>query len=120
MFVDPQSLTYATVAKSLPAIGRGADSSLYKLSNSDGSILQLNLSHQFKPRRTRAVARLQFDTFSPDPLSPANSILASATATLTVDFPTAGLAVVNATDLATCLVVWSTPGNLTRLLNGET
>jgi hypothetical protein len=119
MFADPQSVTYATVAKSLAATGRGVDSSQYKL-NDTGTIYQLNLSHQFKPRRTRAVARLQRDAFASDPLIPTQNLLASMTATITVDFPTVGLTASDAQNLAVCLVGWASSANLLKLLNGET
>jgi hypothetical protein len=119
MFADPQSLTYATVSKVLPATGRGTDSSAYKL-NDSGTVYSLALSHGFKPRRTRAVARLQRDAFASDPVVPAQNLLASMTATLTIDFPTVGLTATDAQNLANCLVAWSTPANLLKLLNGET
>jgi hypothetical protein len=119
MFADPQSVTYATVAKSLPAVGRGTESSQYKL-NDSGTVYVLGLSHQFKPRRTRAVARLQRDAFAADPLVPTNNLLASMTATLTMDFPTTGLTAADAQNLANCLVAWATSANIIKLCNGET
>jgi len=119
MFADPQSVTYATVAKPLPAVGRGSDSSSYKL-NDSGTVYALLLSHQFKPRRTRAVARLQRDAFASDPIVPTQNLLASMTATLTVDFPTTGLTAADAQNLANCLIAWATSANVLKLLNGET
>lgn len=119
MFADPQSITYATVAKSLVRTGSSADASNYKL-NDSGVVYNLALSHQFKPRRTRAVARLQRDSFSSDPLTPANNVLASMTATLTMDFPTTGLTAADAQSLANALVAWATSANILKLANGET
>lgn len=119
MFADPQSVTYATVAKSLAATGRGTDSSQYKL-NDAGTVYQLSLSHQFKPQRTRAVARLQRDAFAADPLVPAQNLLASMTATLTIDFPTTGLTAADAQNLGNCLIAWASSANLLKILNGET
>jgi len=84
MFADPQSITYNAVAKSLPAIGRGDLQSEYKL-NDSGVIYDLILSHQFKTRN-RAVARLRRDVYAADPVIPTQNILASATATITIDF----------------------------------
>jgi hypothetical protein len=89
VFPDPQNLTYATVAKVLPTIGRGAELSEYRL-NDAGTVYNLSLSHQFKARN-RAVARLRRDAFAADPLVPSQNLLASATATFTIDFPTTGL-----------------------------
>jgi hypothetical protein len=119
MFSDPQSVTYATVAKSLPAVGRGPEFSQYKL-NDAGVVYTLHLSHQFKPRRTRAVARLQRDAFASDPLVPTSNLLASMTSTLTVDFPTTGLTAADAQNLANALVAWATSANILKLANGET
>lgn len=118
MFSDPQSVTYATVAKTLPRTGSTADESTYKL-NDSGTIYQLRLGHQFK-RRNRVVARLQRDSFSADPLVPAQNILASMTATLTIDFPTGGLTSTDAQSLANALTGWATSANILRLANGET
>jgi hypothetical protein len=118
MFSDPQSVTYATVAKSLAKIGSDSNQSEYKL-NDSGTVYDLILSHQFKARN-RAVARLRRDAFASDPLVPTQNLLASATATLTVDFPTTGLTAADAQNLASCLVAWLTPANLLRLVNGET
>lgn len=118
MFADPQSLTYATVAKSLPAIGRGESASEYKL-NDGAAVYDLQLSHQFKARN-RAVARLRRDAVVTDPLVPANSLVASMTATLTIDFPSSGLTPTDAQNLANCLVAWATSANILKLVNGET
>jgi len=119
MFADPQTVTYATVAKSLPAVGRTNEASTYRL-NDSGTIYNLSLSHQFKPRRTRAVARLQRDAFAADPLVPANSLLASMTATLTVDYPTVGLTAADAQNLANALTAWASSASILKLVNGET
>jgi hypothetical protein len=119
MFADPLSITYATVAKSLPAVGRGTDSSQYKL-NDSGTVYTLSLSHQFKPRRTRAVARLQRDAFAADPLVPTSNTLASMTTTLTIDFPTTGLTAADAQNLANALTGFATSANILKLCNGET
>jgi hypothetical protein len=118
MFSDPQSVTYATVAKSLAKIGSGPDQSEYKL-NDSGVVYDLILSHQFKARN-RTVARLRRDAFASDPLVPAQNILASATASFTLDFPSAGLTAADAQLLGNALVAWLSPANLLKLVNGET
>lgn len=118
MFADPQAVTYATVAKSLPAIGRTDSQSEYKL-NDSGVVYDLILSHQFKARN-RVVARLRRDSFASDPLVPTQNILASMTATLTIDFPTTGLTAADAQSLAKALVGWATDANVLKLVNGET
>lgn len=118
MFADPQSVTYAAAAKSLAAIGRSNDQSEYKL-NDSGTVYDLILAHQFKTRN-RCVARLRRDAFATDPLVPAQNILASMTATLTIDFPTTGLTATDAQNLAKALVAWATDANILKLVNGET
>jgi len=118
VFSDPQSITYATVAKSLPAISRDKDSSEYRL-NDSGTVYTLSLSHQFR-NRNRAVARLRRDTVVTDPLIPSQSIPAGMTATLTIDFPTSGLLPADAQALAKALVTWASDANVLKLVNGET
>lgn len=118
MFSDPQSVTYATVAKSLPKIGVTDTQSEYKL-NDSGVVYDLILSHQFG-KRNRVVARLRRDAFASDPLVPTQNVLASATATFTMDFPTSGLTVTDAQNLGNALVGFLTSGNLLKLANGET
>jgi hypothetical protein len=118
VFTDPQSVTYATVAKSLPAISRGESASSYRL-NDSGVVYDLTLSHQFA-KRNRAVARLKRDVYAADALVPTQFALASMTATLTMDFPTTGYTASDARDLANALTAFLTSANLLKLANGET
>lgn len=118
MFADPQSITYAAVAKSLPTIGRNDSQSEYKL-NDSGTIYDLTLSHQFKTRN-RVVARLQRTSYASDPLVPAQNILAGMTCTFTLDFPNNGLTATDVQNLGNALVAWLTSGNILKLVNGET
>lgn len=118
MFSDPQSVTYATVAKSLPAISRGDSSSVYQL-NDGGTVYTLTLSHQFKARN-RCVVRLQRDASVSDPIIPAQNIRASMTATMTIDYPTTGLTLADAQNLGKALVGFLTDATLLKLAGGET
>ncbi|DAD51748.1 TPA_asm: coat protein [ssRNA phage Gerhypos.4_37] len=118
MFADPQSVTYATVAKSLPAIGRTDSQSEYRLDDS-GTVYDLTISHQFKTRN-RVVARLRRDATVANPLNPTTNIVASATATFTMDFPSSGLTTTDAQNLGNALVAWLTSGNILKMANGET
>lgn len=119
MFADPQTVTYNAVAKSLPAISRSTDQSMYKLMESDGTIYDLTLGHAFKTRN-RAFVRLVRTSYANDPLVPANKLLAGMTATLTVDFPTFGLTSVDAQYIGNALTGWASSGNLLKLITGET
>lgn len=118
MFTDPQTVTYAAAAKALPAIGRGDNESTYRL-NDAGVVYDLSLSHQFA-KRNRVVARLRRDSFADDPLVDSSNILASMTATFTIDFPTSGVTVTDAQNLGNALVAWLTSANVLKLANGET
>ncbi|DAD52157.1 coat protein [ssRNA phage Esthiorhiza.2_19] len=118
MFSDPVSITYATVAKSLARIGSTDTQSEYKL-NDSGVVYDLILSHQFA-KRNRAVARLRRDAAVSDPIIPTQNILASMTASITVDFPTAGYTAADAQNLANALIAWATSANILKLINGET
>ena len=118
MFADPQSVTYNAVAKSLPAIGRSDSQSEYKL-NDAGVVYDLIISHQFKARN-RAVVRLKRDAFVADALVPAQNVLASMSATFTIDFPTTGYTAADAQNLGNALVAWLTSGNILKVVNGET
>lgn len=118
MFADPQTVTYNAVAKTLPAISRGDTTSEYRLDET-GIVYDFTLSHQFAKRK-RVVARLRRDSFSADPLIPAQNILASATATLTIDFPNVGITTAEAQLLAKALVTWLSDANILKLAAGET
>lgn len=119
MFADPQVVTYATVGKNLPAIARGDTQSEYRLYDTGGVVFDLILAHQFKARN-RAIARLRRDVYAADPLVPAQNILASMTATLTVDFPLFGVTAADASNLVNALHDWGTSALLLRLISGET
>lgn len=118
MFSDPQSVTYNAVAKSLPATGRTDTQSTYYL-NDSGVQYTLLLSHQFKTRN-RVVARLQRTAYASDPIVPAQNVLASATATLTIDFQNTGMTASDVQLLGKALVGWASDANLLKLVNGET
>ncbi|DAD51667.1 TPA_asm: coat protein [ssRNA phage Zoerhiza.1_31] len=118
MFADPQAVTYATVAKSLPRIGGDDQHSAYRL-NDSGVVYNFDLSHQNKARN-RVVARLQRTSNVADPLIPSQNIPASMTATFTIDFPNIGLSTTDAQNLGNTLVAWLTSANILKLANGET
>lgn len=118
MFTDPQSITYATVAKSLPAIGRTETESVYKL-NDAGVVYTLTLAHQFKARN-RVTARLKRDSFVADPMVPAQNVQASMTASFTLDFPNNGLTLSDVQSLGLALIDFLTDVNVLKLANGET
>jgi hypothetical protein len=117
VFADPQSVTYSGAAKSLPKIGGNQDQSSFRM-NDSGVTYELTIGHSFKAR-TRVFARLRRDSYVADPLVPANSIGASMTATLTIDFPNTGVMPSDALALGNALVAWATSARLTQLTGGE-
>lgn len=118
MLADPQSVTYAAVAKSLAATSRSEAASVYRL-NDSGTIYEMTVSHQFKSRN-RVVVRLRRDAYSADPVVPTQNVLASATASFTMDFPNVGLTAVDVQNLAKALVGWLTDATILKAINGET
>lgn len=118
MLADPQSVTYNAVAKSLARIGTDDNQSEYKL-NDSGVVYDLVVSHQFKVRN-RAVVRLRRDAYMADALVPAQNVLASMTASFTLDFPTSGYTVADAQLLGNALVTWLTSAQILKIANGET
>lgn len=118
MFADPQSVTYNSVAKSLPAIGRSPEQSVYKLVAADAEY-ELTLSHSFKTRN-RVVARLKRTAVVSDVLVPAQNLTASATVTITADFPSNGFALADVQKHLMALRDWASDGNLLKLVGGET
>lgn len=106
------------MAKSLPTISRGQDVSEYKL-NDSGTIYDLRLGHTFKARN-RCFARLQRDVYAADPIVPAQNVLASATASFTLDFPNVGVTPTDIQNLGKALVGWLVDATLLKMINGET
>lgn len=118
MFTDPQSVTYSSEAKSLPAVSRSDGTSEYRL-NDAGVVYTLTLSRQLKTRN-RVLARLRRDAVAADPLVPSQNIPASASAAITIDFPMVGVTPAAAQSLCKALIGWATDANILKLVNGET
>jgi len=118
MLADPQSVTYATVAKSLVAVSRGDDSSVYKL-NDSGTLYELTINHTFG-KRNRVYAKLRRDVYAADPIVPTQNILAGATVSMTIDYPLTGLTATDAQNLAKALRDWAVDATLLKIINGET
>lgn len=97
MFADPiASVTYATVAQTLPRISTNGSKSVYR--KSDGSLV-ITLSHQTARNRVRSMARLDrnIDT-------DANSVLDSNCAVyLVIDRPVTGFSETDVVNQSECL-----------------
>lgn len=114
MFADPQSVTVATVAQSLPNISRDELSSRYR--KNDGSY-ELSISHT-EGKRNRRVVRLVHRKIATDPLTSQNAEF-SMSSYLVIDVPPVGYTVAEAEDIVTGLVDWLTPGNIDKVLGAE-
>lgn len=88
MFSDPQSLILNASTISVPATGRGVDSSIYEATDSTWGDLKFTVSHQVRTRN-RMVARIDVNKLSSDPLVYQGTVAASMSAYFVLDFPLA-------------------------------
>lgn len=117
MFADPQSITVNAVAKSLPAVSRGTDSSLYKMDTGDYS---LTISKARTGSRKRFAIRVDARKIAVDPYTSVNAEFTS-TCILSMNLPASG-GFTNAEmkDIALALTGWATSANLLKVLGEET
>jgi len=117
-FSDPQSVTIATVATSLPRVGQGVSSGSF--STPDGSV-KLTVSH-VSGKRNRSTLRLDFAKVAPDPLISANNIRYSMSAYVVIDTPITGYSIADQVSNAKALVDYlsaSSNARITQLQGGE-
>lgn len=88
-FVDPQSITIATVLISLPRTGFGLGTGTFSAADSTAS---LRVQHSIG-KRTRRVARFDHSKIAPDPLISSTNIKHSMGVWLVVDVPPTGYTV---------------------------
>lgn len=116
MFSDPQSVTVATVAKSLPRVGASLNSSKY--STSDQAI-QLSIT-QTNGRRVQNRVRLDNSKIVVDPFASDRNTPVSMSVYTVVDTPTAGYSVTEVVDQVIALADWlKVAGNAARLVGRE-
>jgi hypothetical protein len=118
MLADPQTVTISSVAQTLPAIGRGVNTSSYQ--KDDGTV-KLTVSHSYG-KRTRRTARLDFSKIAVDPLVSAQNIKYSMSAYLVIDTPITGFTVAEAkaiVDGLTAYLTASSGAKVTSILGGE-
>lgn len=115
-YADPQSVTVAGSAKSLPRVG--SDSSLDgKFQSADGKYI-LSVKHT-NGSRNRHVVQLKLDDTVANPLVPDQNVVVSTWTHIVIDAPRNGLSSTQITDISNALQVWATPANLTKLVGGE-
>lgn len=117
-FSDPQSVTIATVATSLPRLGIGVNSGTF--ATPDG-LVKLTVSH-LVGKRSRSTLRLDFAKIAPDPLISSTNIRYSMSAYIVVDAPITGYTVSDQVANVKALVDYlsaSSNARVTQLLGGE-
>jgi hypothetical protein len=118
MLADPQSVTINAVANSLPAVGRGVNSSTYQ---KDDGLVSLAISHTYA-KRTRRTVRLNHSKIAADPLVSSQNIKYSMSAYLVIDTPITGYTVAEAkyiVDALTAYLTASSGAKVTSVLGGE-
>lgn len=117
-FADPQSVTIAGTAVSLPLTSRSGTSGAY--GSADGNT-KLSISHSVGKRKRRVV-RLDNQKIASDPLLAGVNVLASMSAYLVIDVPITGFTVTEqkaVVDALTAYLTASTGANVTKVLGGE-
>lgn len=117
-FQDPQSVSIAGVAVSLPRVSAGPTSSIY-LSN-DG-LIRMTASHNYG-KRTRRTLRLEHSKIASDPFASGVNKAYSMTVYQVWDVPTVGYTVPQQKEVSTALNAYlqATSGAIVdRILGGE-
>lgn len=119
MFADPQSVTIAGQAKSMPRIAVGDGNSTFRTAD---ETVQMRISHRASKGRTRRMVRLDQTVIAADPLT-AEQDYQTAGVYVVVDEPKVGFTDQALIDVLTALVTWlsaSTYANAVKVLGSET
>jgi len=117
-FADPQSVTIAGSANSLPRVASGVNTGSFR--TNDG-LVQLSVSSAYG-KRVRRTLRLETSKVAPDPLISSTNVKFSMTAYIVVDTPVTGYTVAQQKDIVDALVAYlsaSSGAKVTQLLGGE-
>jgi len=118
-FADPQSVTIATVAQSLPRTSAEPNKGIYK--KDDGTV-QLTVSHAYG-KRTRRVIRLDHAKIAADPLQASTNVRLTASVYLVADTPPGyGYSVAEVKSIVDALTGYLTASSgarATQFLGGE-
>lgn len=115
MFADPQTLTIATVATTMPRTQMAPTQNSY--TTADGNTAFLVKQNITKARFRREV-RLSSKKIAADPISAVNKEI-GASVYLVIDEPRAGFTDAEIGNLVTALQAWATPANVLRVCGGE-
>lgn len=116
-FADPQSLTIAGTATSLPRVGSALNAGTFQ--SNDGNV-RLAVSSSYG-KRVRRTIRVQHRKVAADPLT-AQNVNYEMTCYLVTDAPLVGYTVAQQKDIVDALVAYlsaSTGAKVTQLLGGE-
>lgn len=117
MFSDPQSVTIAGAAKSLPRVSSGDFHGQFRAS--DGAYT-LSVKHT-SGKRERSVVRLDTRKLGANPLDPAKNLPYTAGVYVVLDAPAqySGFTSTELEDLAKGLVAYLTAANVTKFVGKE-
>jgi hypothetical protein len=115
MFSDPQSVTVAGVAKSMPRIETGGRKTVYQ---KDDQTFTLTISHTVVKDRVRSMARIDQKAVVPDPLTAVNDY-ETLTFYVVIDRPLAGFSSTNVSDLVTGFKTWLDATTVGKLFGQE-
>lgn len=115
---EPQSVTIASVANSLPRVAVQGNSSTYK--SNDGNVT-LTISHQYG-KRNRHLVRLEHKKIAPDPLISSQNIVHGMACHLVIDTPVTGYTVPQQKEIVDALLGFLTASSsavITKVAGGE-
>jgi len=116
---DPQTVTIASNAQSLPRVSVSENKSIY--SKDDGTV-DLTVTHTHGKVRSRPSVRLDYSKIAADPLMAGVNREVGVSIGFWIDKPNVGLTPAEIKDVATALTSWltaSTGANLTKIIGGE-
>jgi hypothetical protein len=116
MFADPQSVTVNAVAKSLPRTGSSDSSGTFK--TADG-LYSLSIKHSTTKQRVNHNAQLRNDVITSSVYFPDQNVPVSASASISINAPIAGLDAATIGYIANAIVAWATPTNVAKLIGEE-
>jgi hypothetical protein len=118
MFADPQTVTVASVAKTLPAVSRTLDTSVYKMYTGDYS---LTITKSRNASRKRFNVRLDARKIASDPMMSSINVVSNASVAFAFNLPLNGtFSNAEGKDIALALGAWMTSANALKVLGEET
>lgn len=115
MFSDPQSITVATVAKSMPRISSNGLTTVYQ---KDDQTYKLTISHQSSNGRIRSMARVDNKAIVTNPLDSTNDY-DTLSFYVVIDRPEFGFTSTNVSDLIAGFKTWLDSTTIGKLFGQE-